>query len=49
MPVLLTEENEFETRLTGSPLEAFELVKPFNPDRMRIVQEGFDKQDLLAA
>jgi len=44
MPVLLTKENEFETWLTGSPQEAFELVKPFDPDRMRIVQEGFEKK-----
>ena len=49
MPVLLTEEHEFETWLAGSPQKAFELVKPFDPYRMRIVQQGFDKQDLLAA
>ena len=49
MPVLLTEEQEFETWLSGSPTEAFGLVRSFDPDRMRIVQEGFDKEDLLAA
>jgi len=45
--VLLTEEQEFETWLSGSPAEAFGLVRSFDPDRMRIVQEGFDKEDLL--
>jgi putative SOS response-associated peptidase YedK len=49
LPVLLTEEQEFETWLSGSPAEAFGLVRSFDPDRMRIVQEGFDKEDLLAA
>jgi putative SOS response-associated peptidase YedK len=49
MPVLLTEEHEFETWLSGSPQEAFGLVKPFDANRMRIVQEGFEKRDLLAA
>jgi putative SOS response-associated peptidase YedK len=48
-PVLLTEEQEFETWLSGSPKEAFSLVKSFDADRMHIVQEGFDKEDLLAA
>ena len=49
MPVLLTKESELETWLSGSPAEAFGLVRSFDPDRMRIVQEGFDKEDLLAA
>lgn len=49
MPVLLTEEHEFERWLAGSPQEAFGLVKSFDPDRMRIVQSGLDTQDLLAA
>src|SRR5258706_1813901 len=49
MPVLLTKESELETWLSGSPAEAFGLVTSFDPDRMRIVQEGFDKEVLLAA
>ena len=49
MPVLLTDEDEFETWLGGTPKEALGLIKSFDPDRMRIVQEGFDKEDLLAA
>lgn len=49
MPVLLTEEREFDIWLTGSPQEAFELVRSFDPDRMRIIQSGMDKQNLFAA
>jgi len=37
------------TWLEGSPQEAFALVKPFDPERMHIVQEGMEKKDLLAA
>ena len=49
MPVLLTEEADFETWLLGSPAEAFTLARSFDPARMRIVQSGFEKKDLLAA
>ena len=45
-PVLLTEESEFSTWLTGSPEEAFGLIKTSDPDRMRIVQSGFEKKDV---
>ena len=44
-PVLLTEEDEFATWLTGTPEEAFGLIKTSDPDRMRIVQSGFEKED----
>ncbi len=27
--------------------QAMELVKPIAPDRLRIVQEGFEKRDLV--
>ena len=47
MPVLLTREEEFQTWLVGSPDEAFALAREYAPDQMRIVQEGFDKEDLL--
>jgi putative SOS response-associated peptidase YedK len=47
-PVLLTEEEEFSTWLTGSPKDAFALIRTSNPDSMQIVQSGFDKEDLLA-
>ena len=45
--MLLTEEREFSTWLTGTPKEAFGLIKTSDPDRMHIVQSGFDKEDLL--
>jgi putative SOS response-associated peptidase YedK len=47
MPVLLTEEAQFDTWLTGSSKDAFRLVESFAPERMRIVQSGFKKEDLL--
>ena len=49
MPVLLTREEEFETWLRGTPDEALALAREYPPDQMRIVQEGFDKEDLLKA
>lgn len=49
MPVLLTEIREFETWLSGSPAEAFALVRSLEPERMRIVQAGNEKRDLLLA
>jgi putative SOS response-associated peptidase YedK len=47
MPVLLTRDEEFDTWLRGSPNEAFSLAREYPADTMRIVQEGFDKEDLL--
>ena len=47
MPVVLTREEEFETWLRGSPKEAFALAREYPSDQMRIVQGGFDKEDLL--
>jgi hypothetical protein len=38
MPVLLSEEADFETWLSGSPAEAFALARSFDPGAMRIVQ-----------
>jgi putative SOS response-associated peptidase YedK len=49
MPVLLTRQEEFETWLRGSKDEALSLAKEYPPEQMRIVQEGFEKEDLLAA
>ena len=49
MPVLLGGEETFETWLSGSPKEAYKLVRSYEPDKMRIVQSGFEKKDLLAA
>lgn len=48
-PVLLTGEDEFATWLNGSPEEAFSLIKPSDPDRMRIVQSGLEKEDRTEA
>jgi len=45
MPVLLAREEGFETWLTGPPDEAFSLAQQYPPDRMRIVQEAFYKED----
>lgn len=47
MPVLLSDEEDFETWLTGTPEEAFALARSFDPNAMRIVQSGKDKEDLL--
>jgi putative SOS response-associated peptidase YedK len=49
MPVLLSEPDEFETWLKGTPNEAMALARPYPAERLRIVQEGFDKEDRLAA
>lgn len=47
MPVLLTNQRDFETWLSGSPEEAFALARSYDPNAMRIVQSGMDKEDLL--
>ena len=49
MPVLLTQEDQFEARLNGSPQEVFRLVASYDAERMRIVQSGSDREDLLGA
>ena len=46
-PVLLTDETQFSTWLTGTPEQAFGLIKTSDAQRMHIVQSGFDKADLL--
>jgi putative SOS response-associated peptidase YedK len=47
MPVLLSGEDQFEKWLSGSPTEAFSLARSFDPAKMRIVQSGSEKEDLL--
>jgi putative SOS response-associated peptidase YedK len=49
MPVLLTREEEFDTWLRAPAAEAFALAREYPPEQMRIVQEGFEKEDLLKA
>lgn len=46
MPVLLTSEAEFEIWNDGTPEEALALVHELAPERMRIVQAGYEKKDL---
>jgi putative SOS response-associated peptidase YedK len=47
MPVLLSTDEEYETWMTGTPDEAFSLMKEYPPDKMRMVQSGFEKRDML--
>ena len=49
MPVLLSEREQFDTWLTGTPEEAFALAKSYSADAMRIVQSGAERKDLLEA
>jgi putative SOS response-associated peptidase YedK len=49
MPVLLTREEDFDTWLRGSPDEAIALARQHPSEQMRIVQEGLEKEDLIAA
>jgi putative SOS response-associated peptidase YedK len=48
-PVLLASEAEYGVWLSGAPEEAFGVIKTSYPERMHIVQSGFDKEDLLTA
>ena len=48
MPVILEGDDAFETWLEGSPDAAFALAQSTAPERMAIVQGGFEKRDLLA-
>ena len=45
MPVLLTNEAEYETWTRGTASEAFALARELDAEHMHIVREGFDKQD----
>jgi hypothetical protein len=46
---MFTREVEFDTWLRGSADEAFALAREYPPGKMRIVQEGFYKEDRVAA
>ncbi len=48
MPVLLS-NRDFETWLSGSTEEAFKLARSYAANRMRIVQSGSERRDLLEA
>jgi SOS response associated peptidase (SRAP) len=43
------DEDQYSTWLTGSPEDAFGLVKTSDPAMMEIVQSGFEKKELPAA
>jgi putative SOS response-associated peptidase YedK len=49
MPVLLSTDEEFATWMTGTPNEASALIREYPPDKMRMVQSGFEKRDMLRA
>jgi putative SOS response-associated peptidase YedK len=44
----VTTAEEWATWLSGTPEEAFTLVRPIAPERLRIVQEGLEKRDIVA-
>lgn len=47
MPVLLSEQSDFDTWMHGSADDAFALCRPYDAEKMRIVQQGADKKDFL--
>ena len=47
-PVLLTSEDDMDTWLSDDHAAVKALIRPQPAERLRIVQEGFDKQHLLA-
>jgi len=49
MPVVLASDADREIWLHGTPNEAIELARQHPPERMRIVQSGYEKRDLLDA
>jgi putative SOS response-associated peptidase YedK len=49
MPVLLDTPETQEAWLRGSADEAFALIREHPPERMRMVQSGFEKEDRLGA
>jgi putative SOS response-associated peptidase YedK len=48
-PALLLSEEEAQTWLTGTPRQAFGVIRITDPERLAIVQAGFDKEDLWPA
>ena len=49
MPVLISDPTDFETWLSGSTEDAFQLARSYAADQMRIVQSGSEREDLLRA
>ena len=48
-PMLSTSEADFDAWLYGAAAAATALLRPHPADRIRIVQDGFEKKDLLAS
>ncbi len=48
MPVLLASEKDFTTWLEGTPTQAMALACEYPAEEMRIVQQGYEKRDLIA-
>jgi putative SOS response-associated peptidase YedK len=48
MPVLLVGEEAQDQWMNGTFAEATALLKPYPPEKMRLVQTGYEKRDLLA-
>jgi putative SOS response-associated peptidase YedK len=48
-PVLIVSDAAQERWLKGAPDDAFELARPYPADRLRLVREGFEKADPVAA
>jgi hypothetical protein len=48
MPVLLVGDEAQDQWMAGSDADAFALCKPYPPERMRLVQTGYEKRDLHA-
>ena len=48
-PVLLTTDEQRDAWLLGTPAEAAALVRPIAGEKLLVVQEGFEKKDLLGA
>ncbi|HEV8694030.1 MAG TPA: hypothetical protein VGQ93_07590 [Lysobacter sp.] len=47
--LLLTRQEEFEMWLKAPAGDALALAKEYPPHQMRIVRDGFEKEDLLEA
>jgi putative SOS response-associated peptidase YedK len=49
MPVLLSGDDKSDTWLSRTAAESFALARNFDPAKVRVVQSGLEKKDLLAA
>lgn len=47
MPVMLTNEDDYDCWLHGTPYEAQTLIRSYPADQMMIVQSGAERKDLL--